>query len=283
MTAIRLPDVPRVLAAMLTVVGILGVAKVDFASGVELRVYPLYYLPLSFAAWYVGRTGTVAAAVFCTVAWTGSNYLAGLRYSGPGIWMFNSAMHGFSFLAVGLLLAQLKVALQREKQLSRLDPLTSLMNGRAFQEEAARILAAARRKKRPITVAYIDLDDFKKVNDTCGHHVGDDLLCAIAAAVRGCIRSSDVGARIGGDEFVVLLPETGPSEAGVALQRLRGRLVEAVAGSPHPVTATIGGVTFTTLPASVEVMVRVADARMYEAKAAGKDRMVLGVMEGSAG
>jgi diguanylate cyclase (GGDEF)-like protein len=271
------------MAAVLTVVGILGVAEIDFASGVELRVYPLYYLPLSFAAWYVGRTWTFGAAVLCTAGWAGSNYLAGLRYSGPGIWMFNGAMHGVSFLAVGLLLAQLKVALLRAKRLSRLDPLTSLLNGRAFEEEAARILSAARRRKRPLTVAYIDLDDFKKVNDTYGHHVGDELLCAIAAAVRGSIRSSDLGARMGGDEFVVLLPETGPNEAGVALERLRGRLAEAVAGSPRPVTATIGGVVFRTLPESVEAMVRAADARMYDAKAAGKDRMVLDVAEGPAG
>ena len=267
------------MAMLLTAIGILVVAAIDFVSGVELRVYPLYYLPLSFAAWYVGRAWTIAAAVLCTLVWAGSNYLAGLRYSTPGIWTFNAAMHGVSFVAVGLLLAQLKLALAHEKELSRLDPLTSLMNGRAFQEEAARMLSVARRRKRPITVAYIDLDGFKAVNDTQGHHAGDELLRTVAAAIRGCIRSSDLGARVGGDEFVLLLPETGPDEARVALDRLRGRLSQALAGAPQPVTTTIGAVVFTTAPGSVEAMVRGADERMYAAKAAGKNRIVLEVVD----
>jgi len=267
------------LAALMTVAGALVVALIDFLSGVELRVYPLYYLPLSFAAWYMGRSWTVAAAVLCTVGWAGSNYLAGLRYSGSGIWVFNAAMHGLSFTVVGVLLAQLQGALAHEKQLSRLDPLTSLMNGRAFHEEAARVVSVARRKQRPVTVAYIDLDGFKTVNDTYGHHAGDELLRTVAGAIQGCIRSSDIGARVGGDEFVLLLPETGSSEARVALDRLRIRLTQAIAASPHPVTTTIGAVVFTTLPDSVAAMVRIADARMYAAKAAGKDRVVLEVAD----
>lgn len=268
------------LAALITAGGIVVVALIDFVSGVELRVYPLYYLPLSFAAWYVGRSWTLAAAALCTLGWVGSNYLAGLRYSTPAVWVFNAAMHAASFVVVGVLLAQLQVALAHEKHLSRLDPLTSLMNGRAFYEEAARILSGARRKQRPVTVAYIDLDAFKLVNDTHGHHSGDELLRTVGVAIQRCIRNTDLGARIGGDEFVLLLPETGVNEARVALDRLRSHLTRSLAELPQPVTTTIGAVVFTIVPDSVEAMVRVADARMYEAKAAGKDRLVIHVEEG---
>lgn len=270
---------PKPIAALLTLLGILVVAVLDYASGIEVRIYPLYYLPVAFAAWYVGRSWTLAAATLSTVAWAVSNNLAGLHYSTPGIWVFNAAMHTISFVVVGLLLAQLKTALTQEKLLSRLDPLTSLMNARAFHEAAARVLAVARRKKQPVTVAYIDLDDFKGVNDTHGHHEGDEMLRRVAAAIRGAIRISDVAARVGGDEFVLLLPDAGPKGARISLERLRGHLGEALEASPHPLTASIGAVVFATVPAGVDAMVQAADRRMYIAKAAGKDRIVLDLAE----
>ena len=280
MAGLRPQHVPRPLAALLTAGGIAMVAVVDFVSGVELRVYPLYYLPIAFAAWYIGRSWTVAATGVSIAAWMISNYLAGLYYSSPVIWVFNAGMHGLSFLVVGVLIAQLKVALAHEKQLGRLDALTGLMNARAFDEEAARVLSTARRKRRPVTLAYIDLDDFKIVNDTHGHHAGDELLRAVAGAIQGSVRVSDLAARIGGDEFALLLPETAHAEATVALHRLRERIQETLAGAPQTVTASIGGVVFPVVPDSFGRMVRAADRRMYAAKAAGRDRVVLDVAAG---
>ena len=279
MTAVRPDRLSKPLAALLTVLGILIVAGIDFASGIELRVYPLYYLPIAFAAWYVGRSWTVIAAVLCMMAWMGSNYFAGLRYSASGIWFFNAAMHVTSFVVVGLLLAGLKNALAHEQQLSRLDPLTSLLNARAFYDEAPRVLSIGRRKRTPVTIAYLDLDDFKAVNDTHGHHAGDLLLLRVAGAIRKSIRISDISARMGGDEFVLLLPETGPAEARQAFERLRGLIAHTLAATPYPVTVSIGAVVFTTVPDTVEAMVRVADQRMYAAKAAGKNRIQLDVVD----
>ena len=282
MTPDRPTAIPTAFAALLTVLGILGVAEIDFISGVELRVYPLYYLPIAFAAWYVGRTWTVVAAMLCTMAWMGANYIAGLRYSAPGIWLFNTVMHGVSFLVMGLLLAELRSSLAQERQLGRTDPLTSLLNARAFYDEARRVLSLERRKHRPVTIAYIDIDDFKAVNDRHGHHAGDQLLRTMAAAIRACTRISDVSARIGGDEFVLLLPETGAEEARHAFDRLSGVIAQTLRASPYPVTASIGGVVFPTVPDSVEAMVRVADERMYAAKAAGKNRIQLDVADDAA-
>jgi diguanylate cyclase (GGDEF)-like protein len=272
------PSLPKPVAAALALAGVVAVAAVDFATGVELRVVALYYLPLAFAAWYLGRTWAVAASVLCALAWVASNYLAGMSFSSPAVWIFNVFMQGLSFFAVGLVIAMLKLALAHEQELSRRDPLTSLLNTRAFYEEAGRVLSEGRRKKRPVTMAYIDLDDFKAVNDTVGHHAGDELLRNVASAVRRCTRVSDLCARIGGDEFVLLLPETGPNEARMTLDRLRALLSETLASAPCPVTASIGGVVFPAVPETVEGMVRVADGRMYAAKAAGKDRIQLDVV-----
>ena len=257
------------------VLGVVVIGGVDYFSGTELRVFPLYYAPISLVAWYIGRSGALTVAALCAVSWLGSNFLAGLQYSSAAIWVANTLVQGSSFAIVGLLIATLRAALMREQGLSRTDPLTSLLNRRAFYEEGDRLLALCRRKGRPITMAYIDLDNFKTVNDEQGHQAGDDLLRRVAALLRASIRPSDISARLGGDEFAVLLPEVGADDAAVMLERLRSLLADTLGSNQPPLSGSIGGVTFVTAPDSVEEMVHQADSRMYVAKTTGKNRVQL--------
>jgi len=246
-----------VLIWIVACLGIGVIAGIDYFTGTELRVFPLYYAPVSLVAWHGGRREAVVVAVLCAVSWYGSNLLAGLRFS-AAIWLANTFMQGASFATVGLLIATLRAALMRERALSRTDPLTTLLNGRAFYQEAGWLLALCRRKKWPISVAYIDLDNFKAVNDRDGHQAGDELLRKVACQLRSAVRASDIVARLGGDEFAVLLPEVNPQEAAVTLERLRSSLAETLTSSAGAVTATIGGVTFMTPPDNVEHMVHQA-------------------------
>ncbi|MBZ5558369.1 MAG: GGDEF domain-containing protein [Acidobacteriia bacterium] len=266
--------VPVWLATVLTIAAI---GAFDYFSGVELRVYPLYYVPISLLAWYRGRRGALIASALCTLAWLTSNVEAGRQYSLLGIWIANTVVQGVSFAIVGVLIASLRAALMRERALSRIDPLTSLLNSRAFYEEGRRSLALCRRAGRPVTAAYIDLDNFKSVNDTLGHEAGDRLLRIVADHLRTSVRPSDLSARLGGDEFALLLPEVGPQDAAVTLERLRLTLTNAADASPGTVTVSIGGVTFIAVPGDMEEMIQQADSRMYEAKAAGKNRVRLDV------
>jgi diguanylate cyclase (GGDEF)-like protein len=180
-----------------------------------------------------------------------------------------------SFAIVGLLIATLRGSLVRERGLSRADPLTSLLNTRAFYEQAPGALALCRRKGRPVTLAYIDLDNFKAVNDTLGHQAGDDLLRRVSVLLRASTRPSDLSARLGGDEFALLLPELDHGEAGAALERLRSRLADSFDWGRCPVTVSIGAVTFNTVPEHLEDMVKAADSLMYSAKTEGKNRLRL--------
>lgn len=260
-----------VMAAVVASIAVIGVA--DYASGVEVRIYPLYFLPISLAAWRLKRRGALAASALSTASWVVSNYVAGMRYVQGVIWGVNTLAQATSFVLVGLLIAAVRDALDRERELSRTDPLTSLLNSRGFFNEATRIVSFARRYKRQLTVAYVDLDNFKGVNDTMGHKAGDEVLRSVAEVLRNSIRKSDIGARIGGDEFVLLLPETGPDQAGVVLDRMMMAMAETFGGTQHPITASIGVVSFLVPPSDVEVLLHDADARMYAAKAAGRNRI----------
>lgn len=117
------------------------VGWIDYVSGAELRVYPLYYAPITLLAWNVGPRGVVVAAFLSAAAWLAGNYLAGQQYSIAFVWVANALVQAASFGVVGFLISSLNEALVRERGLSRTDPLTSLLNIRAFYEESERILA----------------------------------------------------------------------------------------------------------------------------------------------
>ena len=268
-----LPRMPAYAIALIGVLGILAVGVIDYETGVELRVGPLYYVPLSLVAWELERRSVVAASILCAICLTGSNYLAGQSFPSPGVGWFNFTMQSLSFMVIGLLIAALRGTLAHERALSRTDTLTALLNARTFYEEAARVLSLTRRTQHPVALAYVDLDNFKNVNDTLGHRAGDDVLRTVGSIILGCTRKSDVAGRVGGDEFVLLMPETNPEHARLACERLRGLVAEKFARDACPVTASVGGVAFLTVPENVDAMVHVADARMYAAKAAGRNRV----------
>ena len=271
----------RILAGSAVIGGIALIAAVDFLSGVELRVFPLYYAPISLAAWHFGRSGAVLTALASAAGWFGANQLGGLQFSHPGIWVANTLVQGASFAVVGLLVAGLRTALAREQTLSRKDPLCGLLNSRAFYQEGGRLLELCRRTSRPITLAYLDLDNFKAINDRRGHEAGDGLLRAFADQMRNSVRSSDIPARLGGDEFALLLPELDADAARLALSRLHVALTQSLSAGHDGATLSIGAATFVAIPADVEAMVRSADSIMYAAKRSGKNQVRLDVVGAS--
>ena len=166
---------------------------------------------------------------------------------------------------------KLNISLENEKNLSRIDFLTKIPNRLAFHEATELEIQRARRYKRPITTVYIDIDNFKNVNDTLGHEIGDQLLRKVAETLRTKTRECNVVARFGGDEFGILLAETA-HEGGLAASRnLRKALIGLVAEHQWPVSFSIGVATFLDAEQSVEEMIAAADELMYEVKKAGKD------------
>jgi two-component system cell cycle response regulator len=158
---------------------------------------------------------------------------------------------------------------------SRRDPLTALPNRRAFDEDLAREAARAARSGAPLAVVVLDIDRFKAVNDTHGHAAGDAVLQAVATRAAGAIRAGDLLARLGGEEFGILLPGADLARAVDAAERIRAALaalpVEA-AGRALPITASFGCAALAPGEPPHALVAR-ADARLYEAKRDGRNRV----------
>jgi diguanylate cyclase (GGDEF)-like protein len=274
MAAVRRAWEPSVAGTLaLAALAVLVIAYVDSITGIELRVFPLYFLPVLVVSLRLGRWPGLATAAVCAAAWYLAYRPPGPREGPSAVALANLLVMAIAFGVVALLGAAQRGWLRRERALSRTDGLTGVLNGRGFYEAAAVELARSKRYRHPLTVAYVDLDDFKVVNDRHGHTRGDAVLVAVAHAMRRACRSTDLVARLGGDEFVVLFPETGREAAETALVKLRSRVQEAASEDGHPLTASVGAVSFTEPPAEVEVLVHEADKAMYAAKAGGKDAL----------
>ncbi len=167
------------------------------------------------------------------------------------------------------------------ERLSHTDSLTGLFNRRFFRGRCISELARARRAGTSVGILMVDVDHFKRVNDSLGHQAGDDVLRAVADALAATVRGEDVVARYGGEEFAVLLPETDVEGARRAAerfcQRLAARPIETVAGTVT-VTATVGVVATTIADSTtIDELVSVADAALYRGKNAGRNRVECGV------
>ncbi|MDH3209935.1 MAG: CHASE domain-containing protein [Burkholderiaceae bacterium] len=166
----------------------------------------------------------------------------------------------------------LRASEERFRDLARKDVLTGLSSPRAFREEAAMLIKLAARTGVPSALAFLDLDDFKLVNDTMGHAEGDRVLQCIGEALAKSTRSTDLVGRLGGDEFVVLLPEAEAASAKLFFDRLHEQLLELMRDHGWPVGVSMGVAFFPTAPPSADDALHFADSVMYMAKKAGKNR-----------
>jgi diguanylate cyclase (GGDEF)-like protein/PAS domain S-box-containing protein len=173
-------------------------------------------------------------------------------------------------------LARMRERLEHEHQLAHTDSLTGLLNRRGFGRALAREARRLARYHRPFTLAYLDVDNFKQINDTWGHSAGDEALRRVAAVLAESTRDIDVITRLGGDEFAMLLPETDPEAARTAMTRLRQRLLRVGTDDSWTVTFSVGALTCLEPPPSVEDLMAQADGLMYTAKTMGKNTVVYG-------
>jgi len=253
---------------------LLVIAVADYLSGYEVQISVIYLIPIFYATTRVGRSAGMVVAGLCMVAGVGTDLLAGQHYSAWFVLLIIVVLQTALFLVFVEVVTALRHALDREKESARTDPLTGVSNRRHFMELTGGALAFARRYRRPMTIAYLDLDNFKQINDRLGHQTGDHVLRAVAYTVRSRLRTTDVVGRLGGDEFAVCLPETGAEESAAVLGKLREDAAAAVPESCRSVTLSMGMVTFGYPPATVEELLERTDTMLYAAKREGKNRLI---------
>jgi diguanylate cyclase (GGDEF)-like protein len=273
-------------AAALVVIALIGLA--DYATGSEIGFSLFYLVPISVCAWWFGTGPGVVAALGAALTW----FLADVPFRSQehlAISIWNAATRLGIFLSLGLLMARqrfhrtemakvnlkLQELLDRESSLARTDMLTGLPNARAFLERLNGELARSQRAQQPIWLGYVDLDNFKQVNDRFGHEAGDQVLVRIADLFRSAVRKSDFAARLAGDEFALLFIDVRSELPEEFARRFLDRVAEVAGDFPGcDLGASIGVVQFTQPLADAESAIGRVDAAMYRAKARGKNRLV---------
>jgi diguanylate cyclase (GGDEF)-like protein len=192
--------------------------------------------------------------------------------------LFLGVLVGALTVATGVFSTVLGRMGERQRSLSRRESLTGLFNRRAFYELFPREVERARRLGQGVSVVFLDIDHFKRINDRLGHEVGDRVLQQLAVRLQGIIRETDLVFRWGGEEFVILLPHTAPGEAPALAERIRTAVAERpFAGSdshaPVSVTVSVGVAGTVAYAVDPDALLSRADAACYRAKEGGRNRV----------
>jgi len=254
-------------------------------------LFELYFLAIGCASLRYNPqacalTGLLAVVQYGTiVVYTAGRWnLNDVRYAPFKLGMFDWSTQGMRLILLAgaaLVSALIVLRAQSLRHLSTIDVLSGAATRRAFDERLQAEASRARRSYRPLTIALIDIDNFKQVNDTRGHATGDAVLRAVAGIFLHSLRPSDVVARFGGDEFALLLPETTAELVMDRLERLRAAVADAGvlpagdrSGKPVQVTLSIGVANWPDDGPRIHLVLAAADARLYEAKRRGRNRIV---------
>ena len=249
---------------------ILGLLRT--ATEAEYTFSSMSIIPLVLIAWTGGcRDGYIFSLLLASM-WTAADLVIDRHFSASWIPFANGSSKLITYCFISYLINHIKTLLAHEQQLATHDELTMLLNRRAFFEEGHNEFERSKRYNNSIGVAFIDLDNFKKINDLYGHKIGDLVLKLVSDALVNILRSTDYVARLGGDEFALLLPEIDLDSANDTGVKIKTAIDLALKDYP-PVSASVG-VSWTKVTAgSFTEMVAAADAQMYEHKRIAKNNV----------
>ncbi|GAB4540371.1 MAG: hypothetical protein Tsb0014_31550 [Pleurocapsa sp.] len=262
----------KIRYVILSFLSIVLIGIVDYFITVDISFSICYLIPISFVTKYTNKQIGIFLSISSAFSWYIAE-VAAKSHLNFLILFWNTLVCLSVFIIIVYLLDTLKYAYEREKTLARIDGLTQIYNRRYFIDTLTIESKRAIRYQRYLTLAYFDVDNFKAINDHFGHGRGDKLLVLIANTVKNTIRETDTIARLGGDEFAILLPEIDYQAAKLVLTRVYQQLTLAVKQQELEVGFSIGAVTFTDLPDSVEQMLERVDKLMYQVKLEGKNQL----------
>lgn len=275
----RLESLSKPLVSLIgyAFIGIIGV--IDYLTGYEYAFSIFYVLPISIIIWSSGRKPGYFACFVSAAVWLMADISTERSYSHPVIPYWNSLIRLSFFVVITFLISTLKIALEHEKELATTDYLTGVPNTRYFYNVVQMEINRLERNQRSFTIAYIDADDFKSINDSFGHTEGDHALQVIAGSIKARIRNTDMVARLGGDEFAVFFPDTNQDSARVVVGNLHEMLSGEMKKSKWETSFSIGVLTCTVSPRSTNELIKTVDNLMYSAKRDGKNTVKYSIYE----
>jgi diguanylate cyclase (GGDEF)-like protein len=257
------------MAAGLCLLAMIGVFRHFTDTAYAISVFLI--APIALVTWFSGPIRGFACVGLTAVMLLATDLPHAGDFAHPDVPLVNVFLRTILFTGTVFVIARLHRALDSESLSARTDSLTGLTNRRGFSEAVQREIAHARRFSEPLSVVYLDVDRFKRINDRRGHTGGDTVLQTIARTVRREMREIDVLGRLGGDEFAILLPRTGEVEALGVAHRLQHILRTGEIAKGLELTFSIGAITCEAAcpETDADTLVREADRMMYEAKRGG--------------
>jgi diguanylate cyclase (GGDEF)-like protein len=258
----------------LTFVGfllVLAIGSLDSITSYHVSVSALYLLPIILIAWFEGGVPAAIISIFSAITWALSDLVSGHPYSRMAVPIWNATMVLGMFLIVAYSITAIKKLLIKEREHAHTDDLTGVENIRFFYEQARIEISKSATDKRPLTLAYIDIDNLRYVNDTFGHIAGDYLLHEAAQVMRSTLRSTDIISRLGGAKFAILMPETRNENATVIIYKVQEHLLDMAEKNGWPVTFRTDVVTCYSPDYTIDELIKVAEDLMNAAKKTGKN------------
>ena len=250
----------------------MATATLQFSLEAHLRVSLTLLPPIMLVAWYAGMGWGLGAACVVVLSWLAADLLATTPPEPSWVAYVNAGVRAGVFGLIAGLVAALRAAYRQQSLLATQDALTGLGNRHRFMAVADIERQRASRFGHALALAYLDLDDFKAVNDAFGHAQGDEVLRVAGRFLRKRLRSIDYAARLGGDEFVVLVSASGVQAVARGLMDVHQGLVDALRHAGFSVGVSAGIAVFPQAPPSVPAMLQAADRLMYQAKLQGKSQ-----------
>jgi diguanylate cyclase (GGDEF)-like protein len=241
---------------------------------------PFYAIPVVLASWYGTRKSGILLALFSFLLLVLAKLLAMHDLAGFQIYLFGGLAHAIAYMLLAIIVTSFRNVHRIEVIAADTDSLTGIGNSRSFYSDLAHELERSLRYERVFSLAYLDIDDFKHINDSRGHLEGDRLLVEVASCLKANLRKTDITARIGGDEFACLFPETGQTEAKTAFEKAIDLLQSNMMEHGWPVTFSAGLVTFDSQPEDIEEALHIADELMYSVKNGKKNNIAYKVWKG---
>jgi len=250
---------------------------IDYLTGAEIAFSIFYVVPVAIATLSTSRKHGLIISFVAGAVWLAADLLAKHVYSHPVIPWWNAAVRFLFFAVITNFASALKKMYEHEENLARTDFLTGTANRRLLFETAQMRFLGPDANNSPFTAVYLDLDNFKKINDDLGHATGDSILQSVGEIIKENLRKTDIVARMGGDEFVILLPGTGVEDSKGVANKIKNKITELASKEKWPLTVTMGVATFLKPPMSVDEMISKADDLMYQAKDSGKNTTKYGI------